>query len=78
MNILETAERLKDKAEEIAKEKGITVQEAYFEALEDLKDFGNKAIKDFEKIWKITIEALEKIPIAEIEDLKDIAKNGEE
>ncbi len=50
MNILETAERLKDKAEEIAKEKGITVQEAYFEALEDLKDFGNKAIKDFEKI----------------------------
>ena len=50
MNILETAERLKDKAEEIANEKGITVQEAYFEALEDLKEFGNKTMKAFEEM----------------------------
>lgn len=48
MNILEVAERLRDKAEEIAKEKGITVQEAYFEALEELKEFKNKTMKDLE------------------------------
>ena len=75
MNILEVAERLRDKAEEIAKEKGITVQEAYFEALEELKEFKNKTMKDLENMWKITIEALEKIPITELEKLKEIERN---
>ena len=75
MNILEVAERLRDKAEEIAKEKGITVQEAYFEALEELKEFKNKTMKYLENMWKITIEALEKIPIAELEKLKEIERN---
>lgn len=38
MSILETADMLNDIAKEIAKKKGITVQEAWEEALEELKE----------------------------------------
>ncbi|WP_373599441.1 hypothetical protein [Paraclostridium bifermentans] len=37
MNILEEAEELKQLAEEMAKKKGITVQKAWYEAIEIFK-----------------------------------------
>lgn len=37
MDILEAAEQLRNAAEKVAKEKGITVQQAWNEALKDFK-----------------------------------------